>query len=130
MKRIFIAVFTALAASKNSVAGAAVAGVGGAMLAPMIGFDPWPWVIGAVGGIIVRVKLPPTSRADTLANGAISVMLAVFAAPWIVRVAVASGIPEPSVYLVAFILAAAWPWLVLLGLQLIRRRTDRSKTND
>lgn len=126
MTRKILAALTALAASKNSAAGASVAGFGGALLAPLIGFDPWPWIIGAVGGIIVRIKLPPTSRADTLANGAISVMLAGLVAPWIARLVGAHGLPEPSVYMVAFILAVAWPWIASLALRFARQKIDRS----
>lgn len=127
MTRKILAALAALAASKHSIAGASAAGIGGALLAPMVGFDPWPWIIGAVGGIIVRVKLPPTTRADTLANGAISVMLAGLGAPWISRVIAAYGVPEPSVYMMAFILAVAWPWVASLVLQFARRKIERSE---
>lgn len=112
-KKLMFAI-AALAASKHSVAGAIAAGVAGAGLATTMGFDPWTWLIGAVGGVIVRVKLPPTTRADSIMNGVISVMLAGLAAPWFVAIAMFQNIPAPSVYFVAFMLAVAWPWLISL----------------
>jgi hypothetical protein len=109
MTRKILAAVAALAASKNSIAGASAAGIGGALLAPMIGFDPWPWIIGAVGGIIVRGKLPPTTRGDSLINGLISVMLAGLGAPWAAKYVFSQGLPEPSIYFMAFILSVTWP---------------------
>jgi hypothetical protein len=123
-KKIMFAI-AALLASKHSIASSITAAAIGASLAPALGFDPWTWIIGAIGGIVVRVKLPPTTRIDSLVNGVISVMLAGLASPWAVTITIFDKLPTPSVYLVAFVIAAAWPWLVSFGWGLFKRKAEK-----
>jgi len=110
-------VLASFSASKQAIAAPVGIGLIAAYFSQSLGFDPWPWVIGAMGGGIVRVKLPPTSRIDSIANGVISVMLAGFGAPSILSwfAYYFKGIPVPNIYLVAFIVAVVWPWLVKFG---------------
>lgn len=115
MKRKLIVFLAALMASKHSIASSIAAGVFGAAIAPVLGFDPWTWIMGAIGGVIVRVKLPPTNRMDSIVNSIISVMLAGLAAPYIHDLITFEKFPVPSVYFVAFLLAACWPWAINLA---------------
>ena len=116
MKKMMF-VLASFSASKQAIAAPVGIGLIAAYFSQSLGFDPWPWVIGAMGGGIVRVKLPPTSRIDSIANGVISVMLAGFGAPSILSwfAYYFKGIPVPNIYLVAFIVAVVWPWLVKFG---------------
>lgn len=127
LKRKLILMIATLLASKHSVAGSISAGLFGVWLAPTLGFDPWTWIMGVIGGIIIRVKLPPTNRADSLVNGVISVMLAGLGSPWLVSgfAVVAQNFPQPSVYLVAFFLAAAWPWVIKITWQAGKKRITK-----
>lgn len=127
MKRKITVVLATLFASKNSLAGSAGAGALGAALAASLGFDPLPWIIGAIGGIIVRVKMPTTSRVDSIINGVISVMLGGLAAPWGSKLIAFKGLPEPGVYLVAFVLAAAWPWIATFIGRLAQRKIKKAE---
>lgn len=126
-KRKLIVMIATVVASKHSIAGSVGAGLFGAALAPSLGFDPWTWIVGAIGGIVVRVKLPPTNRADSLVNGIISVMLAGLASPWIAKgfSTLINSFPAPSVYLVAFSLAVAWPWVVKVGWEAGKKRINK-----
>lgn len=107
-----LAFLAALAASKHAIGGILTTGVLAAAISPALGFDPWTWVLGAIGGIVVRVKLPPTSRPDSIINGVISVILAGLGAPFLTAMLTFDGMPKPNLYLVAFILAAVWPWVL------------------
>lgn len=75
--------------------------------------DPWVWIIGGFGAAIVYVKNPPTSRADALVNGMISVMIGGLIAP---PVAEYCGEHFDAVfnqkYAMSFVLSASWPWLL------------------
>lgn len=107
--------------SKHSIAASSLTGIAGAYFATTLGFDPWPWMLGILGGVIIRVKLPPTSRPDGLVNGAISVILAGVVAPWGSTAMAASIGPSiaPNTYVLAFGLACLWPWLAVV----IHKRT-------
>lgn len=108
-----IAVLAALMASKHSIAASTLTGFAGVYFASTLGFDPWPWILGILGGVIIRVKLPPTSRPDGLVNGAISVVLGGVVAPWGSTAMAATVGPSiaPDPYVLAFALACLWPWL-------------------
>lgn len=111
--KILAAIFS-LIASKHSLAATTLTGIAGAYFATQLGFDPWPWVLGILGGVIVRVKLPPTSRIDGLVNGVISVTLAGVFAPWcaILLDDLMGSKIAPNEYVLAFALACLWPWVV------------------
>lgn len=113
LKTKIFALFAAMMASKHSIAASSLTGIVGAYFATTLGFDPWPWVLGILGGVIIRVKLPPTSRLDGLVNGAISVVLGGVVAPWGAVAMSASLGPAiaPNAYVLSFALACLWPWI-------------------
>lgn len=111
MTRKLIVALASLYFSKWSVAASAATGVAGIWMSSELGFDPWPWLLGALGGVIVRAKLPASSRFDGIANGIISVMMGGLGGPLTAN-SVALYYPSLNVgsYFSAFVLAAAWPW--------------------
>lgn len=114
MRRKIIVALLSLIASKHSIAASTLTGIVGGYVATTLGFDPWTWMLGAFGGVIIRAKLPPSSRPDGLINGSISVMLGGLVAPWLsLALATTWGHQlAPNVYVTAFILASAWPWMI------------------
>ena len=116
MRKIMFLLASATA-SKHAIAAPVGAGLIAAYFSQSLGFDPWPWILGALGGGIIRVKLPPTSRLDSIANGVISVMLAGFGSPSIISwfKYYLQSVPPPNIYLVAFVVAVVWPWLIKFG---------------
>ena len=115
-KTKLFALVAAFVASKHSIAASSITGIAGVYFSTTLGFDPWPWILGVMGGVIIRVKLPPSSRADGLVNGTISVILAGVIAPW-GSDAMASTLGDkvaPNAYVLAFVLACLWPWLITL----------------
>ena len=103
-------------------------GVGGAILSATLGFDPFVWIIGAFGASIVLVKTEHKSKADDIINAIISVCLAGLVAPWLAQAAseyfsekVAN---QGLVYALAFILSAAWPALIRIGLPVLRKKLE------
>lgn len=119
-----LAFLAALAASKHAIGGIVTTGVLAAAISPALGFDPWTWVLGAIGGIVVRVKLPPTSRPDSIINGVISVILAGLGAPFLTEFLTFDNTPKPNLYLIAFILAAVWPWVLSALWKVAKRKLD------
>ena len=107
-----------VATSKTSaVAAAEVAAVTsaatGSVVSSIVGVDPWPWIIGGLGAAIVYVKKTSASRYDAAMNGVISVSLGGLVAPPLSAylgdtVSPALGGSTP----VAFLLSAAWPWVI------------------
>lgn len=114
MRRKIIVAILSLLASKHSIAASTLTGIIGGYVATTLGFDPWTWMLGALGGVIIRAKLPPSSRPDGLINGIISVMLAGLVAPLLSSAMARNlGYQLPNdVYVIAFILASAWPWMI------------------
>jgi hypothetical protein len=88
--------------------------VAGTYFAQLVGTDPWTWAIGGVGAAIVYAKKEATSRLDAIANGIISVLLAGIVAPEATRVMAAQlgGMHFDNPYPLAFLLSAAWPWVL------------------
>lgn len=114
MKKIWQLVLAVLAAiwAPQSWAAAATAATAGATAA-LTGIDPWPWVIGGFGGAIVYVKKPASTRLDAAANSLISVIIGGIVAPFAASMAAEYVSPKAAnTYAFAFVLSAAWPWLV------------------
>ena len=105
----------ALTSTTYSIAGSLAVGVLGASIAKELGFDPFTWMLGALGGVVVLAKVPPTTRLEGLANGMISVIVGGMVAPWAQPAMLEYTKYAPNVYLVSFVLAALWPWLMKLG---------------
>jgi len=114
MRRKIIIALLSLIASKHSIAASTLTGIVGGYVATTLGFDPWTWMLGAFGGVIIRAKLPPSSRPDGLINGSISVMLAGIVAPWMSEAMVSTWGNQlaPNVYVIALTLASGWPWMI------------------
>lgn len=101
----------AMAASTAASAAASTATV---LVAVEYGaYDPWTWVIGAFGAIVVYIKKEATTRIDAIANSAISVVLAGLLSPGITHyIGIEFSVHLSNPYPVAFLLSAAWPWIV------------------
>ncbi len=89
--------------------------------------DPLPWLVSALGALVVLVKFPAGSKAQGIGNAVVSVLLGglgcEFAAQYIDRL---TGV-DPGSLLMAFALSAAWPAAVGAVQQLwpaLRRRLD------
>jgi hypothetical protein len=74
----------------------------------------------------VLVKTPQNSKVEDVTNGVISIILAGVVAPWM---AVAAGeylsdkiVNEGFVYALAFVLSVGWPYLIKMGLPILRKR--------
>ena len=96
-----------------SEAAAVVTSVLGTYIAQILGSDPWTWVFGGIGAAIVYVKKDSTSRLDAITNGIISVLLAGLVAPELAQYLgdkVSPMLTNP--YPPAFLLSAAWPWIL------------------
>lgn len=95
------------------IATATTTSVAGTALATVAGYDPWTWVVGGLGAVIVHIKKEVTSRLDAIANGAISVMLAGLVSPGLTNYVITTfSISLPNSYPMAFLLSASWPWIV------------------
>ena len=119
-------ILAAVTASKQAIGGALATGVVAATISPALGFDPWTWIVGAIGGVVIRVKLPETSRPDSIINGIISVMLAGLGSQYILQLITFESLPKPNIYLVAFVIAAAWPWILAAGWKFAKDKLDLS----
>lgn len=126
MIRKLILAATAIVVSNPAIA--ITAGLGATISAAM-GFDPFTWMIGAFGGTVIQVKLPPVKKMEAYANGGISVLLAGLGAEYSITLLHAlvskfadfDKFPAPSVYLAAFLLSTLWPW----GTSIIKARTKK-----
>ena len=101
-------------------------GLSAAAISSALGFDPFTWVLGAVGASIVLIKTEHKSRAEDVANAVISVFLAGVVAPWGAEAAKAY-LPDAVannllIYALAFGLSAGWPLLYKFAEPLIKRK--------
>lgn len=113
----------ALMAHKYSSAATASALAAGT--ATGTGADPWPWAIGAFGAVVVYVKRPPTTRADAIVNGCISVLIGGLVAP--LSAAAVAKYLDPSLasdYVNALILSSLWPWLLPVVIKSLKDRIN------
>lgn len=118
-----MALLAALMASKNAIGGIVTTGALAAAISPALGFDPLTWILGAIGGVVIRVKLPPTTRPDSIANGVISVILAGLGAPMVTHWLSIGGV-HANIYLVSFIIAACWPWVLSVGWKAVKSKME------
>jgi hypothetical protein len=122
MKKI-ITICAAILGGKNAAAASTALAAGAT--ATLVGADPWPWVIGGFGAAVVYVKRPPTTRPDAIVNAAISICMGGIVAP-LAAVAVGEYV-NPKLadsYVMAFVLACLWPWIVPLLLKKIQEKTN------
>ena len=75
-------------------------------------YDPWTWVVGALGAAIVYIKKDVTTRLDAITNSIISVALAGIVAPELTTYMAARFEITISPYPLAFLLSASWPWII------------------
>ena len=76
------------------------------------GMDPWPWIIGGMGCTVVYAYKPPQTRAIALANAMVSLFAGGIGAPFAAKLLHSYGAGDwANVYVLAFLLAAGWPWL-------------------
>jgi len=125
MKRLallFLAVFSSPSKAAISF------GVTASVVSAALGFDPFTWIIGAFGASVVLVKTEHHSKNEDVINSIISIMLAGLVAPWL---AVASGeffsnkvANDTLPYALAFILSAAWPAIIKIGLPVLRKKLE------
>jgi len=112
----------------NPSKSAAAFGIGASAVSAAMGFDPYPWVIGAAGAAIVLVKTQHISKRDDVINSLISVCLAGLVAPWWAEELSQYFSQKPTtttaIYGLAFILSAAWPALIKLGLPFVKKRLE------
>ncbi len=75
-------------------------------------YDPWTWVVGALGAAIVYIKKDVTTRIDAITNSLISIALAGIVAPELTTYMAARFEITISPYPLAFLLSASWPWII------------------
>lgn len=126
MKKIVSLILLVL--SSPSKAASISFGVTASLVSAVLGFDPFTWIIGSFGAAIVLVKTPQTSKLEDVSNGIISIILAGVVAPWLAVAASeyfsAKIINDGFIYALAFILSAAWPVLIKMGLPILKKRLE------
>ena len=125
MKRLallFLAVFSS--PSKAAISFGATA----SLVSVALGFDPFPWIIGAFGATVVLVKTQHHNKNEDVINAIICIMLAGLVAPWLAVAAseyFSNKVANDTLpYALAFILSAAWPALIKIGLPVIRKKLE------
>jgi LytS/YehU family sensor histidine kinase len=113
-----------LTATTTSVGATLAVGVVAASISSQLGFDPWPWILAAIGGGIMRVKMAPTTKLDGAANGMISIVLGGGIAPWAHDMAFDGQKTTIPVYVIAFVIAMIWPWLKDLGKKYLEKKAN------
>ena len=99
-------------------------------LGPSIGFDPWTWILGAIGGTLAQAFLPsnkerpePTNRMSSFLSWmhgrklhfaviVVSIILAGIVSEYIVRIFTDQKWTPPNIYAAAFLLSTTWPFVV------------------
>lgn len=110
---------------KNAIAAVTTGAVAGAV-ALSTGADPLPWGLGAFGAAVVYAYRRPDDRTKALVNFGISVMIGGLGAPWVASVLRHEfGDVWGNDYVLAFVLSAAWPWLVPAAFGLYERVAGR-----
>lgn len=113
--------------SNKSIAGSSAAAATAAS-AFALGFDVWPWVLGAFGASIVQVYKAPESRPKAIINSSISVVVGGVVSPFVTSY---SWIRENfddrfiATYAVSFLLAAAWPWVLPIFMTLLKSISEK-----
>ena len=123
MKKTLIMLTTATATT-TSVAATLAVGVVAASISSQLGFDPWPWILAAIGGGIMRAKMAPTTKIDGAANGMISIILGGGAAPYAHYQIFGDQKTTIPVWVIAFVIALIWPWLAKLGKKYLEKKAD------
>lgn len=106
LKRKLIVLFAYAAASKHAIA----ASTGTALTAAVVSHDWITWAVSGVGAVAYRLRNPEVKKVVSISNGIISVFLGGLGAPWLVTVTF-PGVPQPPVYLSAFLVALMWPYM-------------------
>ncbi len=123
MRRLFVLVSSFFAAHK--VTAAAVVGVAGAQSAVMVGRDPFAWGIGLAGGAFVFLMREPTTRREAVGNSMLSLFLGGIGGQVLANLVVAQA-PQYDVagldYLLCFVAAFAWPWVLTEGVPWLKQR--------
>lgn len=99
----------AIATTHKAAAAVLVTSASAATASVLAGADPYPWILGAVGGLIVIVKFPASTRTHGVANAVISVLLAGLGCDFFAALLAKHLGIEASRYLVATALAILWP---------------------
>lgn len=101
-------------------------GVTASVISASLGFDPFTWIIGGFGAAIVLVKTEHHSQGEDIVNAIISILLAGLVAPWLSTASseyVSSKIANDMLpYALAFMLSAAWPAIIKIGLPILRKK--------
>jgi hypothetical protein len=102
--------FTALAALSTTQAKAAAAtGALASTTATITNTDPLPWIVSALGALVVIVKFPAVSRLHGMTNAVISVCIGGLGAQSLTQYLQAQTSVAFSELFVAFVLSALWP---------------------
>lgn len=103
--------------SKKSIAAAAMTTSASVVSAWFLGFDIFPWLIGAIGASLIQVFKPAETRIKALAGSVISVFIggvispAVAHSAWIERNFLDGN---NNTYALSLFFAATWPWVLPL----------------
>jgi len=106
LKRKLIVLLAYAAASKHAIAASA----GTAITAAIVSHDWMTYGIAAIGAVAYRLRHPEVKKVVSVSNGIISVFLGGLGAPWLVTVTL-PGVPQPPLYLAAFLVALLWPYM-------------------
>ena len=107
--RAVLAAASAIAATKKAAAATLATGAATTTASLLTGADPYPWILGAIGGLIVIVKFPAATRTAGVANAIISVLLAGLGCDLLSALLAKHAGIEVSRYLSALALAILWP---------------------
>lgn len=124
IKKISVVIAVGLG-GKNALA-AATSGVVAGAVAVSTGADPLPWALGAFGAAVVYAYRRPDDRAKALVNFGISVLIGGLVAPWAAAATRDNfGHVWGNDYVMAFVMSAAWPWLIPAAFSLYERVAGR-----
>lgn len=114
------------ASSKNTLASIGTTVAATAVFSEM-GFDIWPLLIGGAACTIVHAYKAPATRMMAFSNSIICIFLGWIVAPWLAARPYVSeyiGTEPEATYVVAGLLAAAWPWIFPMVFDFVRNLLD------
>jgi hypothetical protein len=115
--RTLLAAAAATLSSTHAKAAALSGGVA-ASAAAAVQADPLPWLVSALGALVVLTKLPAVSKAQGVGNVIVSVLLGGLGCEFVsLHVERLSGL-APGPLLAAFVLSCLWPVAVRVVQQL------------
>lgn len=126
MKKLIAALIAALSSSQAKAA--VLSGAAAASAATINHADPWPWLVSALGALVVIAKFPSVSRWQGGINAMVSVMVGGLGSGFANDYLAKRLNVEPGQLLMAFAMSALWPAVVSMVQQLwpaLRKRAER-----